>query len=246
MESTTTSLGVQEARRRLPELLERAAAGERFVIRRHQTPLAALMPLSGRAPSDPRLRKQQIQKLMNLQGSGRGYWDAQQRQPARPAPTPPSFVQPLQRQQRFNPQLLQPGSRVAIDGAALVAFLADAKGTGLYLEPLMKGIASGHWTGVISCVSLMRVLEGPLARGDEALAQRYAQAFADPNHWLQIPPDAAIVTAAARLRQQEPQLPECSAIELATAIEAGAAVLVSDQPALAQTGQHPVISALRI
>lgn len=242
----TTSLGVQEARRRLPELLERAAAGERFVIRRHQTPLAALTPLNGRAPSDPRLHQQQIQKLMALQGSGRGCWEAKQRQPARPAAPPPTFVQPLQRQQPFNPQLLQPGSRVAIDGAALVAFLADAKGTGLYLEPLMKGIAAGYWTGVVSSVSLMRVLDGPLACGDEALAQRYAQAFADPSHWLQIPADGSIVAAAARLRQQEPQLPESSAIELATAIQAGAAVLVSDQPALAQTAQHPVLSALRI
>jgi hypothetical protein len=204
------------------------------------------MPLTGRAPSDPRLRQQQIQKLMTLQGSGRGYWEAKQRQPARPAATPPTFVQPLQRQQPFNPHLLHRGSRVAIDGAALVAFLADAKGTGLYLEPLMRGIASGHWTGVISSVSLMRVLEGPLARGDEALAQRYEQAFTDPSHWLQIPADGAIVAAAARLRQQEPQLPESSAIELATAIQAGAAVLVSDQPALAQTAQHPVLSALRI
>jgi antitoxin (DNA-binding transcriptional repressor) of toxin-antitoxin stability system/predicted nucleic acid-binding protein len=246
MEPTTTSLGVQEARRRLPELLERAAAGESFVIRRHRTPLAALTPISGQPPSDPLVRERQIQMLMSLQGSGRRYWDANQRQPARPAPTPAAFVQPVQRRQHFNPHQLRRGSRVAIDGAALVAFLADAKGTGLYLEPLMRGIASGHWTGVISSVSLMRVLEGPLGRGDEALAQRYAQAFADPGHWLQIPADAAIVAAAARLRQQEPQLSESSAIELATAIQAGAAVLVSDQPALAQTAQHPVLSALRV
>ena len=35
-----------------------------------------------------------------------------------------------------------------------------------------------------------------------------------------------------------------AAIELATAIAAGAAVLVSDNPQLAQTEHHPVLSAL--
>jgi hypothetical protein len=55
-------------------------------------------------------------------------------------------------------------------------------------------------------VSLIRVLEGPLACGDEALAQRYARAFENPVHWQ----------------------------------------LVTDHPALAQTGQHPVLSALRL
>jgi hypothetical protein len=51
-----------------------------------------------------------------------------------------------------------------------VAFLADAKGAGKHLQPLMQGIAAGYWIGVVSSVSLIRVLEGPLACGDEALA----------------------------------------------------------------------------
>ncbi len=63
------------------------------------------------------------------------------------------------------------------------------------------------------------------------LAQRYATAFANPQQWLQ---------------RQEPQLDAIGAIELATAIATEAAVLVTDHPALAQTGQHPVLSALRL
>ncbi|MDP4830964.1 MAG: type II toxin-antitoxin system prevent-host-death family antitoxin, partial [Cyanobium sp. MAG_185] len=109
-----TTMGVEAARRRLPELLERAAAGERIVIQRHRTPMAALVPLAGRAPVDPLLRQRQIQSLMALQGSGRGCWDPQQRQPARPAPPPPAFVQPVQNlphQEAFNPRLLAHGSR---------------------------------------------------------------------------------------------------------------------------------------
>ena len=243
-------LGVEEARRRLPELLERAAGGEEFVIQRHKKPMAALVQLGGQTPTDPLKRQRQIQSLMALQGSGRRYWDPNQRHPARPAPTEPAFVQeigPDQNEQApFHPRSLVQGSRIALDGTALVAFLADAKGTGKYLQPLMQGIAQGTWQGVISSVSLARVLEGPLAQGDELLAQRYATAFANPQQWLQLPADGALVLAAARLQRQEPQLDAIRAIELATAIAAEATVLVTDHPALAQTGQHPVLSALRL
>ena len=127
-----------------------------------------------------------------------------------------------------------------------MAFLADAKGAGKHLEPLMQGIGAGYWIGVVSSLSLMRVLEGPLARGDEALAQRYIQAFENPHHWQLIPSDGVIAAAAVRLRRQEPQLDDSCAIELATAIQSGAVVLVTDHPALAQTALHPVLSALRI
>lgn len=241
-------LGVEEARRRLPELLERAAGGEEFVIQRHKKPMAALVPLGGHPPTDPLRRQRQIQSLMVLQGSGRRYWDPNQRHPARPAPTAPAFVQEISPDDpaSFHPRRLVQGSRIALDGTALVAFLADAKGTGKYLQPLMQGIAQGTWQGVISSVSLARVLEGPLAQGDEVLAQRYASAFANPQQWLQLPADGAVVLAAARLQRQEPQLDEIRAIELATAIAAEAAVLVTDHPALAQTAQHPVLSALRL
>ena len=63
-----------------------------------------------------------------------------------------------------------------------------------------------------------------------------------------MPADADLVQAAARLQQGKPglrvSLSLTAAIELATAIAAGAAVLVSDNPQLAQTEHHPVLSAL--
>jgi hypothetical protein len=77
------------------------------------------------------------------------------------------------------------------------------------------------------------------------LAQRYAAAFSDPHTWTVLPADAPLVQGAVRLQQSEPELPLNAAIELATAITAGAAVLVSDNPLLAHTEQHPVLSALR-
>lgn len=224
-------LGVEEARRRLPELLERAGAGESFVIQRHKKPMAALVPLTDQTPREPFKASRQIQSLMTLQGSSHSCSDPNQRQPATAT---------------FRPSQLIEGSRIALDGSALVAFLTNAKGTGTYLQPLMQGIAQGIWQGVISSVSLARVLEGPLAQHNEVLAQRYATTFSNPQQWLQVPADGALVMAAARLQRQEPDLDAIRALELATAIAAEATVLVTDHPALAHTGQHPVLSALRL
>lgn len=61
------SLGSEAARRRLPELLERARRGEQTVIQRHGVPVAALVPLSQRLQSGK-------QALLALRGSGRGCW----------------------------------------------------------------------------------------------------------------------------------------------------------------------------
>ena len=251
-QSVDDTLGVEAARRRLPELLNRAQAGHSTLISRHGKPVAALVPLGGRIPSDPMLRQRQLQALLNLQGSGKGCWAARP-SPARPAPTPQPFVQPLpsdapsqqNRRQPFQLHTLHQGAAIAFDGAALVAFLCDAKGTGLFLEPLLRGIGQGSWRGVISSLSLAELLRGPLSQGKEALAQRYAAAFRDPHSWTVLPADAEVVQAAVRLQQSEPALPLNAAIELATAIASGAAVLVSDNPLLAHTEQHPVLSALR-
>ena len=65
-----------------------------------------------------------------------------------------------------------------------------------------------------------RDIDVPHARCVEPTRQKHA--FKNPVHWHQVPVDAA------------------------TAIQADAAVLVTYHPALAQTGQHPVLSALRL
>jgi prevent-host-death family protein len=252
-------VGVEAARRRLPELLDRAAAGERTVISRHGHPVAALVPVSAPTPASTsatatptasehpqRSKQRKLQTLLNLQGSGRRCWSLYPQQAAQPASPQHTLVQPLPRQQAFAPHQLHQGARVALDGAALVAFLCDAKGTGNYLGPLLQGIAQGHWHGLISSLSLAHVLDGPLSQGQEELAQRYARVFSDAELWTVVPPDAAIVEAAVRLRcRAAGAISVTAAIELATAIQGQAAVLVTDNPHLAQTEHLPVLSALR-
>jgi prevent-host-death family protein len=60
-------LGAEAARKRFPELLERARAGEQSVITNHRVPIAAIVPLDQRVPEDG-------EDILTLKGSGAGLW----------------------------------------------------------------------------------------------------------------------------------------------------------------------------
>jgi prevent-host-death family protein len=62
--------GAEEARAKLPELLERAHRGLPTVITKRGQPYAALVP-----PGDARAQ-QKVSTLMSLHGTGRGLWGA--------------------------------------------------------------------------------------------------------------------------------------------------------------------------
>ena len=220
--------GVQEARQRFPELLVRASKGERLVIQRHRQDLAAIVPLQDAAAGGPS-SQEAMENLLSLKGS------AKERSPQQRTPGAAGA------KARFQARQLGPGSRIGLDGSALVAFLNDDPQTSRVLEPVLQGIAQGSWQGVISSISLMQVMEAALRQGDEALALRYSAAFANPRQWLQVPLDGNLALAASRLQQQEPELELHHAIELATAIENEVAVLVTADGDLAQTALHPVL-----
>ena len=219
--------GVQEARQRFPELLVRASKGERLVIQRHRQDLAAIVPLQDAAggPSS----QEAMENLLSLKGSAKER-SAQQRTPGAAGA-----------KARFQARQLGPGSLIALDGSALVAFLMDDPDTSGVLEPVLQGIAQGSWQGVISSISLMQVMETALCQGDDALAMRYSAAFANPSQWRQVPLDGDLALAASRLQQQEPELELHHAIELATAIQNEVTVLVTADGDLAQTALHPVL-----
>ena len=60
-------LGAETARKRLPELLDRAQAGEPAIIKKRGIPYAALVPLDQQ-------RKTDTEGLLALRGSGAGLW----------------------------------------------------------------------------------------------------------------------------------------------------------------------------
>jgi len=60
--------GAEEARNRLPDLLEAAEKGRSTIITRHGRPVAALVPLDEYAATGRQ------QPLLPVEGSGRGLW----------------------------------------------------------------------------------------------------------------------------------------------------------------------------
>ncbi|MEA5415437.1 type II toxin-antitoxin system Phd/YefM family antitoxin [Synechococcus sp. BA-132 BA5] len=145
------TLGVLEARKRFPELLDRAHGVEETLISRHGHPVAALVPLWRR-------HRPQRQALIGLKGSGRA---------CGPDPLPPSQPWPIQPLESTSSLAL--GSAVAVDATVLIPYLrGDASSR--HSEPLIAAIAAGHWRGVLSMATLMTLMEGPLRLGHEALA----------------------------------------------------------------------------
>jgi prevent-host-death family protein len=65
------SYGAEEARAKLPELLERAHRGVPTVITKRGEPYAALVPVTDARAS------RKASTLMSLKGSGRGLWGSE-------------------------------------------------------------------------------------------------------------------------------------------------------------------------
>jgi len=84
---------------------------------------------------------------------------------------------------------------------------------------------------VISTVTLSEVLAGPLRAGNEVLTARYREALTRGLGWQVLSLDVDIAVEAARIRATyRLRLPD--AIQVATAIRAGASALVTHDRAL--------------
>jgi prevent-host-death family protein len=227
------TLGVLEARKRFTELLERARGGEETLIARHGLPVAALVPLGRR-------HRAQRQALLALKGSGRACW---------PDPLPPPAGGRVPLWPLDGAAALALGSAVAIDATVLIPWLRGDASSRRH-EPLIAAIAAGHWRGVLSMATLRTLVEGPLLRGDEALAARYEAVFSDPAAWTLVSLTPQVALAAARL--QRPGAgpatgtalgPEV-ALELASALHGGATAMISRDPRLLASLPAPTLPPL--
>jgi prevent-host-death family protein len=211
------TLGVLEARRRFPELLDRARGGEETLISRHGHPVAALVPLTRR-------HRPQRQALLSLRGTGRACWPQPPRHPVGRAGPIHGLASGAN---------LALGAAVAIDATALIPYLRGDASSRRH-EPLIEAIAAGRWRGVLSMPTLQTLVEGPLREGDEALAARYEAVFSDPAAWTLVSLTPQVALAAARL--QRPGTPAAMepgiALELASALHGGATAMISRDPRL--------------
>lgn len=118
---------------------------------------------------------------------------------------------------------LPEGALVVVDAAPLIYLLEDHATLLPRFIGLFEAEAAGTLRIAISTIAIAEVLSGPSSSGHDALVQRYLQALA---RFIVLPVDIGVAAAAARLRARyRLKLPD--ALQLATALEAGADALVT-------------------
>ena len=114
-------------------------------------------------------------------------------------------------------------STVVVDSAPIIYILESHPQFADQFVGLFEAAAAGKLNIALSTITLAEVLTGPFKAGQTALAKRYEKALAGYTLISVTPPIAAL---AAQLRvQYRLKLPD--AIQLATALDTGAAAFVT-------------------
>ncbi|MFM7571193.1 MAG: type II toxin-antitoxin system VapC family toxin [Betaproteobacteria bacterium] len=115
------------------------------------------------------------------------------------------------------------GSRVLVDTAPFIYILESHPVLANRFAGLFEAAAKGELTIALSTITIAEVLTGPANAGLTALAKRYERALCQ---YEVVPITAAVAALAAQLRAQHRlRLPD--ALQLACALETGAAALVT-------------------
>ena len=115
------------------------------------------------------------------------------------------------------------GATVMVDTAPFIYVLEAHPQFADQFLGLFEAAAKGDLTIALSTITLAEVLTGPFKAGQTALAKRYEKSL---SHYKVIPVSTPIAALAAQLRAQyRLKLPD--AIQLATALDIGAAAFVT-------------------
>ena len=118
---------------------------------------------------------------------------------------------------------LQAGELVVVDTAPIIYLLEDHPRYAPLFAGLFEAFERGQFQIAVSTITLAEVLVGPLRQKQDALAKRYEKALGG---FDLVPMSVDIAATAARLRASLGlRLPD--AIQAATALELGAAALVT-------------------
>lgn len=116
--------------------------------------------------------------------------------------------------------------RVLVDSAPIIYFLEGHHEFATRFDALFARAESGNYELVISTVTLIEVLTGPLRQGDEKLAHAYRQALTSPPTWIVADLTPEIAHRAARIRG-ETRLRVPDAVQVATALELSCGALIT-------------------
>jgi predicted nucleic acid-binding protein len=120
---------------------------------------------------------------------------------------------------------------LVVDTAPIIYWLEGHPRFAERFAAVFQAAESGAAAIVISAVTLAEVLAGPLRAGNELLTAQYREALTRSPGWQVMPVDVDVAVEAARIRAAyRLRLPD--AIQVATAVRAGAAALVTHDRAL--------------
>lgn len=133
---------------------------------------------------------------------------------------------------------LPAGSRVFVDTAPFIYVLESHLQFAELFVGLFEAAENGTLSIVLSTVTLAEVLTGPHKAGQTALAKRYEKALCQ---YEVVPVSVPIAALAAQLRAQHRlKLPD--ALQLATALEAGASAFVTHDRDFSGVSALPVLT----
>jgi predicted nucleic acid-binding protein len=132
---------------------------------------------------------------------------------------------------------LREGATVLVDTAPWIYLLQDHPVFAPRFAGLFEAAESGRLQVALSTVTLAEVLTGPHQSGQMALAKRYEAALS-AYRLVPLTPDLAVLAAQLRV-QYRLKLPD--AVQLASALDIGAAALVSHDRDFSRVQGLPVL-----
>lgn len=117
---------------------------------------------------------------------------------------------------------------VAFDSAPLIYYLEQHPSFAVLTDELFDTVRQGLARSITSILTLMEVLVLPLREGRKDLADDYRRLLSHTRGLTLLPVDRAICERAARLRADHNWLRTPDALQLATALEHGADLIVTN------------------
>lgn len=132
------------------------------------------------------------------------------------------------------------GRIVGLDTTALIYFVEANAAYGPSVRPFFAALRSGRLSVVTSVVTLLEVLVQPLRGGDVALASRYRDASHRTPGLTKASVTDRVADEAARLRASY-NLQTADAIQVATALDAGATAILTNDVRLSRVTELEVL-----
>jgi predicted nucleic acid-binding protein len=132
------------------------------------------------------------------------------------------------------------GSTVGLDTGPLIYYIEEHPTFLDKIKPFFEAAERNEFRIVTSYVTLIEVLVHPLREGRPELAEEYRKIFLQSPALSAIPLDEGIAEEAAGLRARH-NIRTPDAIQLATAIRAGASWFLTNDAELANFSEIPVL-----